>query len=546
MSLINHQFRNPVRNKIKESHSTLVKRDVPSVYQVKVTKLYSSEAAKIQKFAFGTESKKKTSEKVLMLVGATGAGKTTLINGLFNFITGVEWDDPFRFRLVDEVDQVKGKTQAKSQTSWITSYTIHWQPGFAVPYTFTLIDTPGFGDTQSIEGDKEITNQFGKLFRPDDIFGIDYIDALGFVVQAVLPRLTITQKYIFDSVLSLFGKDIAENIFMFLTFADGQKPQALAAIGSQGANIPYKLHFKVNNSALFAENNIYEDGGDEGNINFDEMLWKMTNKSYKNFLSSHLDKMDSKSLILSKRVLGNQDHLTMLVKEIHSYIHNGIVKSVEIARMKNEMQEWEREMKSNENFKYEVKYQTWEKISVGEREALNCTECERTCHYPCKHLMVASCKYVSLFSGCDFCDCSIKKHKKQSYKYEFITKVFTKINEEMWQKCEVAGEKVAHAIGMKRQAENEMTIIQAKLIDLTKNARNFIEELNKIALKPSVPTTCDYIDLLIEAEIKQATQGWKQRLSKLQEDKNIFKLMMKLFDTRYDPLKELVPACLFQ
>lgn len=42
------------------------------------------------------------SERVLMLVGATGTGKTTLINGIANFIYGTKWEDDFRLKIIHE------------------------------------------------------------------------------------------------------------------------------------------------------------------------------------------------------------------------------------------------------------------------------------------------------------------------------------------------------------------------------------------------------------------------------------------------------------
>ena len=58
-----------------------------------------------------------------MLVGATGSGKTTLINSMINYYFGVEYEDNFRFKLITEEDNGK-RNQAHSQTSWITAYTI--------------------------------------------------------------------------------------------------------------------------------------------------------------------------------------------------------------------------------------------------------------------------------------------------------------------------------------------------------------------------------------------------------------------------------------
>ncbi len=64
------------------------------------------------------------------------------------------------------------------------------------------------------------------------------MDAVGFVVQSSLARLTSSQTYIFNSVLEIFGKDIGENILFLTTFADGDEPKVLAAI--KEAKLPCK------------------------------------------------------------------------------------------------------------------------------------------------------------------------------------------------------------------------------------------------------------------------------------------------------------------
>ena len=101
-------------------------------------------------------------------------------------------------------------------------YTIHHQPWFRVPFSLTIIDTPGYGDTRGIQRDQELTDSLKNMFVSAESCGVQTIDVVGFVTQASSARLTPSQKYIFDSVMSLFGKDIAENIFVFTTFSDGQ------------------------------------------------------------------------------------------------------------------------------------------------------------------------------------------------------------------------------------------------------------------------------------------------------------------------------------
>ncbi|XP_049930436.1 titin-like, partial [Epinephelus moara] len=53
-----------------------------------------------KRFSLGKEITKPN--RTIVVLGATGAGKSTLINGMINYILGVQWEDSYRFMLVDE------------------------------------------------------------------------------------------------------------------------------------------------------------------------------------------------------------------------------------------------------------------------------------------------------------------------------------------------------------------------------------------------------------------------------------------------------------
>ena len=241
-----------------------------------------------------------------MMVGATGAGKTTLINGMVNHILGIKWADKFRYKIVEENCEV---SQASSQTKEITAYTFHPMKGSTVPYTFTIIDTPGFGDTEGLKRDKEITDQIKEFFSIPPPNGIDHLDGIGFVTQASLACLTPTQEYIFTSILSIFGKDMAENIFILTTFSDGQTPPVMEAI--KKAKIPAQKFHKFNNSAIFADNTETaqknEDEEDEDD-HFYKMFWKMGARSFKAFFCD-FEKSRGVSLRLTQEVLKEREQL---------------------------------------------------------------------------------------------------------------------------------------------------------------------------------------------------------------------------------------------
>jgi predicted GTPase len=91
--------------------------------------------------------------KNILLVGQTGAGKARLLNAIVNYLLGVRWSDQFRFQLLGDSDEQSAGAQGQSMTKIVTSYTIHWQPGFPkeCDCSYTIIDTPGFLNSSKID-----------------------------------------------------------------------------------------------------------------------------------------------------------------------------------------------------------------------------------------------------------------------------------------------------------------------------------------------------------------------------------------------------------
>ncbi|XP_051747578.1 uncharacterized protein LOC127511101 [Ctenopharyngodon idella] len=469
--------------------------------------------------------------KTIMMIGATGAGKTTLINSMINYILGVEWKDDFRFVLIDEGKQ---KSQAESQTSEITAYQINHMDGFKIPHSLTIVDTPGFGDTRGISHDQKITKQIQEFFSNPG--GIDSIDAVCFVVQASLARLTHTQKYIFDSILSIFGKDIAENILVLVTFADGKTPPVLEAIKVSEVSCATNesgepLHFKFNNSAVFAINKSAEDE-DSDCDNFDQMFWKMGFSSMRKFFTS-LNTMETKSLTLTREVLKERHQIEVLVERLQPQINAGLTKLDEIRKTRAALEQHKAEMDANKDFEYEVEVTVPDKIENKTGYYLsNCQQCHFTCHKTCG-IANDSERYAcwAMTDGkCRVCPgkCAWDVHFNQKYRWDYVTEKRKQTYQDLKKRFEDAHGQVMSKEKIFEELENELEEVQDIVTGLIEESQNSLERLQEIALKPNPLSTPDYIDLMIESEKQEAKSGYKDRIQSLMDVRKKAEIISKV------------------
>ncbi|XP_078121274.1 LOW QUALITY PROTEIN: uncharacterized protein LOC144527208 [Sander vitreus] len=307
------------------SKSERMNSDSPSVYKLTLTE-EDMNISGCRRFSFGKESTRQN--RTIMLFGVTRSGKSTLINAMINYIVGVEWKDSFRFKLIDEG---QSRSRAESQTSEVTVYKINHQDGFKINYSLTIVDTPGFGDTGGIERDEEIIEHLRNLFSAECF---SEIAAVCYVAQAALTELTPSQKRLMDSVLSIFGEDVAENLRVLVTSADGQQPPVLEAITASGVPCPktkdgLPVHFKFNNSVLFADNKSSAADGmsehDEDDGGFHQMCWNMGTKGMKRFFVA-LNILDTKSLTMTKEVLREREQLEKSYEYLQKQVKIGLAK----------------------------------------------------------------------------------------------------------------------------------------------------------------------------------------------------------------------------
>lgn len=481
-----------------------------------------------------SSSQSKSQRKVLLLVGATGSGKTTLINAMVNHIMRVEYHDHFRLKLIDDPEDI---SQTHSVTKDISSYTIHHESGFAIPFTLTIIDTPGFGDTAGVERDKVIVQLIKEFFSIEG--GINHLNGVGFVCQAGSPRLTSTQRYIINSIFALFGNDVKDNIFLLCTFCDDAEPSVIKAV-KEAVRLPVEKYYKFNNSALYALNS----------NKMSELYSEICTESFKD-LFSKFQTIKPVSLMRTQEVMRMREEIETIANSLQENIQEGMSL---IENLKKECKTLEENRlaikKKGKNFEYEVDENVKVKVDLEKGKfTTNCKKCQVTCHYPCTlkndeekfkcdAMMPAKAKGIfdylySIFKWewsntehdtyCNVCPghCRWNQHCNASFKWVRMEKrKRKKTMKENFQKFLKALEADDDSIepesvviqGIKNEIDEQFDTVFKEILKV----KACKEELDKIALIPNYLNDEEYIKLLIEAELQEKKEGYNMRIKQLE------------------------------
>jgi hypothetical protein len=409
-------------------------------------------------------------------------------------------------------------------------YKLNHREGFQINYSLTIVDTPGFGDTRGIDRDGLIMSQLENLFSAKS--GISEIDAICFVAQASLARLTTTQKYVFDSVLRIFGKDVAENIQILVTFADNTIPLVLGAIKEFGVPCPktkkgLPIHFKFNNSDKIIpgaknedESNDEDDDDDDDDDEegLDKKRWDMGTKNMKKFFSA-LNVIKTKSLTLTKEVLRQRAQLEISIENIQMKVKLALTKLEEVNQESQILKTHKSAIKENGKFDYEVSVTRPVKVQA-EESSLNCEKCDVTCHKSCGVMLGATyfCEVFTWGGSCKECEgeCGVTEHVLEAFYWDSETVNEKRTYEELKKKYEKASKKAMSIEDIIKQMMLEFLQLEDDVVRLIERSAQCLNTLKEIALRPDPISTPEY-DLLIEGEKSEAKPGYLERINKLME-----------------------------
>ncbi|XP_060897573.1 septin-1-like [Labrus mixtus] len=467
----------------------------------------------------GNEDPRKI-KRTILLVGETGAGKSTLINALVNYAIGVTWEDNVWFEIVEKDEK---RDQFESQTSDVIVYKIFGFEDKTLPYSLTIIDTPGYGDTKGTKEDDIVRKRLLDLFGSED--GVLEINVVGLVLKASDNRLSDRLRYIFDSMVSLFGKNMEKNIVFLITHSDGKTPrEALKAL--EAAKIKCAKDEK-NQPVYFLFNNCQNTERNQKNKLALEASGEITTRGMKGFTDVLID-LRGKNLKTTTDVMNSRIRLTACIKNLQERVELIELQQREIQQTQENLKKHEEEMKSNKNFTIEVdeSYKEKEPIKGGRwllvfyEGVVSCNKCEENCHFPgCTMARNPKDCDVMKRGKCTACSgkCPASDHVKEEMRYETKTRKVQKTLQDVKDKFESSKSDLEKSTSILKDLEIKMGELEKDKDQWLEESFKYVLKLEKIALNVDSLSTHVHLDFLIE---RMKEKGDTEKVQKLEEMKS--------------------------
>ena len=147
----------------------------------------------------------------MLLIGETGAGKTSFLNLLCNCGMIKMLRREFTLELIQDFHDIKlehaSSHQMESKTSGAKLYS-----AVLGEMKIGIIDTPGFGDSRGLEQDERNVKSIIDILREEE-----YVNCVCLVVNGRLSRITVSLQYVLSEITAVLPNKIVGNVIVVFT-----------------------------------------------------------------------------------------------------------------------------------------------------------------------------------------------------------------------------------------------------------------------------------------------------------------------------------------
>jgi len=488
-------------------------------------------------------------EYCTVLIGKSGAGKTTMINMTANFFLGKEYTDTRAiaitqsFSVVDPQTQKpkvltlennlpqfasfqtdRGGGQNQSQTTGCHSYRFE-----TADTIFTFIDTPGFGDTNGTDQDRENVKEIVKA-----VVQKTQVHAIALVHKGSDCKNDPFSKYCISEIKTMMPIECRENfVVCFTCAANATKIDALETL--RALEIPVDRYVTFENDCLLPKECVAKAFQPLAAV-----YWEFNKTSCQKLLATlrgmHPQETEPfADVLVTRHVL-----LEIVQEEVRNVDCLHKTKALH-QRLANELASKLDEMKANADYNYVIDEERVEEVqqqmtrmvteNIAPKKVTQCFECHKICHDPCSlpavysrgHCEIQKCDAFTSggnSAGGDMCNrCGhgymVHGHTQMISREEKYTETIRKPTYKRGvKKTDIAKEKryLAANVG-KADAEQHYAVAEREMADLDARMQGSVRIiaflyflLNELSW---VPVNEDYLQLL------------DLRTQELQSDKSI-------------------------
>ena len=221
----------------------------------------------------------------IMVIGETGTGKSFWLHNLVNYIHNIQLEENNRYYLFDEKnleEQYEKQYGEKLPNNLIVDkpYVYNIKATNIYQNPIRVIDTPGYGDSRGLTKDKSRIQNIKKLLNE---LNINSLNSICLFIKASTTRINIMLKFIYSQLISLFNKEIFNNLLVIFTFYDGYKNiYALETLKNKDDDF-YKCFGDINNIPCFTFDNMAYFNDDR---EFVEKLYENNNTNFYKFFKT--------------------------------------------------------------------------------------------------------------------------------------------------------------------------------------------------------------------------------------------------------------------